>query len=91
MNSINFEKCFQEHVLPNLPPASVIVMDNASYHSREVEKTPSRKVQEQEEEYWKRGSVMEIAVDQVLISTTSADTSDEDDSSEDRHSVDNSD
>ena len=42
MNSRNFERWLQTSVLPNLPPASVIVMDNAPYHSRQVDRTPSR-------------------------------------------------
>lgn len=42
MNSINFEKWFSTSVLPNLPPASIVVMDNAPYHSRQEEKTPSK-------------------------------------------------
>nr|XP_034334823.1 uncharacterized protein LOC117691984 [Crassostrea gigas] len=33
MNSENFTKWFTEQLLPNLPADSVIVMDNASYHS----------------------------------------------------------
>ncbi|XP_052680568.1 uncharacterized protein LOC128161331 isoform X2 [Crassostrea angulata] len=33
MNSENFTKWFTEQLLPNLPANSVIVMDNASYHS----------------------------------------------------------
>ncbi|XP_068082557.1 uncharacterized protein [Anabrus simplex] len=42
MNSDNFEKWFRTSVLPNLPPASVIALDNAPYHSRQVDNVPSR-------------------------------------------------
>ncbi|XP_049797477.1 uncharacterized protein LOC126214874 [Schistocerca nitens] len=42
MNSANFEKWFGEKVLPNLPPNSVIVMDNAPYHNRQTERTPTK-------------------------------------------------
>ncbi|XP_067013965.2 uncharacterized protein [Anabrus simplex] len=42
MNSHNFEKWFGTSVLPNLPPASVIVMNSAPYHSRQVDEVPSR-------------------------------------------------
>ncbi|XP_049770556.1 uncharacterized protein LOC126109543 [Schistocerca cancellata] len=42
MNSANFEKWFGEKVLPNLPPNSVIVMDNALYHNRQTERTPTK-------------------------------------------------
>jgi len=36
-----FEMWFEEDLLPNLPPHCVIVMDNASYHSRQIHKTPT--------------------------------------------------
>ncbi|CAH4003106.1 unnamed protein product [Pieris brassicae] len=39
MNTNTFEKWFQES-LPKLEPNSIVVMDNASYHSRRQEKTP---------------------------------------------------
>jgi hypothetical protein len=42
MNSINFEKCVTEKLLPNLPPCSVVVLDNAPYHSVQVNKVPSK-------------------------------------------------
>lgn len=42
MNGTCFEEWFRK-VLPMLPPNSVIVMDNASYHSRCVEKFPTMK------------------------------------------------
>ena len=32
MNAVNFEKWFEEKLLPALPANSLIVMDNASYH-----------------------------------------------------------
>ena len=35
-----FEKWFTEQLLPNILPNSVIVMDNASYHSRRSESYP---------------------------------------------------
>lgn len=33
MNSENFSKWFTEQLLPNMPPHSLIVMDNAKYHN----------------------------------------------------------
>ncbi|XP_049793781.1 uncharacterized protein LOC126203495 [Schistocerca nitens] len=42
MNLANFENWFGEKVLPNLPPNSVIVMDNAPYHNRQTERTPMK-------------------------------------------------
>ena len=33
MNATNFEQWFQERLIPALPTSTLIVMDNASYHS----------------------------------------------------------
>ena len=38
MNSARFEKWFSEQLLPIIVPNSVIIMDNASYHSVKAEK-----------------------------------------------------
>ena len=43
MNGKVFEEWFRMQLLPNIPPNSVIVMDNASYHSMQVEKQPTSK------------------------------------------------
>lgn len=39
-NAELFEGWFKNRLLPNIPQNSVIVMDNASYHSRQLKKTP---------------------------------------------------
>ena len=41
MDAYNFEKWFREKLLPNIEPHSVIVMDNAPYHSRKENSLPS--------------------------------------------------
>ncbi|RZC39589.1 DDE 3 domain containing protein [Asbolus verrucosus] len=41
MSAYIFEKWFLENLLPNVPRNSVIVMDNASYHSAQTEKIPN--------------------------------------------------
>lgn len=41
MDAHNFEIWFQTKLLPNIPPDSVVVLDNASYHSRKSVKLPS--------------------------------------------------
>jgi predicted HTH transcriptional regulator len=41
MNSGNFEKWIQEKLIPKLPPITVIVIDNASYHNIEVNRAPT--------------------------------------------------
>jgi hypothetical protein len=40
MTGDHFEECFKDTLLPNCLPNSLIVMDNASYHSRRVEELP---------------------------------------------------
>jgi transposase len=42
MNAENFEKWMSSQVLPNLPPSSVVVMDNTPYHGKQVDKVPSK-------------------------------------------------
>lgn len=41
MSSSIFENWFERKLLPKLPPHSVVVMDNASYHSRLKQKVPN--------------------------------------------------
>lgn len=41
MNSENFEEWFKNKLIPNLEENSIIVMDNAPYHCRQVEKVPT--------------------------------------------------
>lgn len=41
MSADIFENWFRNKLLPNLPAKSVIVMDNASYHSRQIKKVPT--------------------------------------------------
>lgn len=42
MNCANFEKWFEQQLLPNLEEPSLIIMDNASYHSGLIEKIPNQ-------------------------------------------------
>ncbi|XP_043214647.1 uncharacterized protein LOC122378005 [Amphibalanus amphitrite] len=51
MNSDCFETWFTQQLLPNLPPHSVIVMDNASYHSRCANKAPTSS--------WRKAAIQE--------------------------------
>nr|XP_022917224.1 uncharacterized protein LOC111426774 [Onthophagus taurus] len=41
MNFENFSKWFKTQVLPNLPDNSIIVMDNAPYHSVQIHRPPT--------------------------------------------------
>lgn len=42
MNGTNFEKWVTQKVIPNLKPASVVVMDNAPYHGIQIDKPPTK-------------------------------------------------
>ena len=42
MTGEHFEEWFRDRVLPNVSPHSLIVMDNASYHSRIEEEMPKK-------------------------------------------------
>jgi transposase len=42
MNSDNFEKWVNEKVIPNLATPSVIAMDNAPYHGKQIVKPPTK-------------------------------------------------
>ena len=41
MNFENYEKWVTEKLIPNLPPRSVVVIDNAPYHNKQKEKCPT--------------------------------------------------
>jgi hypothetical protein len=42
MDHTLFENWFTNTLIPNLPENSVIVLDNASYHSRQINKLPTK-------------------------------------------------
>lgn len=50
MDSDRLETLFQDQLLPNLPTGAIIVMDNASYHSRRLEPLPTSK--------WRKNEIM---------------------------------
>ena len=52
MNSENFEEWFHDTLLPKLEPNSLIVMDNASYHSRYLQKIPTKSSTKQVMKDW---------------------------------------
>lgn len=52
MNRDNFKKWLEEKLLPNLPPQSIIVMDNASYHTVAINKTPTMANTKTEMQNW---------------------------------------
>lgn len=52
MNAINFEKWMKEKLLPNIPQNTVVVMDNAPYHSVQTNKAPSKYAKKAEMINW---------------------------------------
>ena len=55
MNSSVFEEWFKNQLLPNITPNSVIVMDNAPYHSVKLEKHPTSS--------WRKGDIKDWLVE----------------------------
>lgn len=41
MNATNFMRWIKEKVIPNLPSSSLVVMDNAPYHCKQINKAPN--------------------------------------------------
>ena len=52
MTSEHFEEWFNDTLIPKLEPNSIIVMDNASYHSRRLQKIPTKSSTKQEMKDW---------------------------------------
>ncbi|XP_034837857.2 uncharacterized protein [Maniola hyperantus] len=59
MNSENFTKWLKEKLVPNIPPNSIIVMDNASHHNKE-EATPNMGSRRQVMVEWLRARNIEF-------------------------------
>ena len=52
MNATTFEEWFHDKLIPNIQPNTLIVMDNASYHSRRLESIPTKNTQKAEMQNW---------------------------------------
>lgn len=65
MDGNRFEKWFLEQLLPNIEPGSVIVMDNASYHSVHLEKVPSSSTRKGDIQSWLRSKGIPFYADQL--------------------------
>lgn len=52
MNSSNYDKWVRDKLLPNLPPQSVVVIDNAPYHNVQECKAPSSNSRKEEMKQW---------------------------------------
>jgi hypothetical protein len=52
MTGEHFEEWFNDTLIPKLEPNTLIVMDNASYHSRRLQKIPTKSSTKQEMKDW---------------------------------------
>ena len=52
MNFDNFRICLENQLIPNLPPNSVVVLDNASYHSKQEDKCPTQATKKADIQAW---------------------------------------
>ncbi|XP_050516232.1 uncharacterized protein LOC126891099 [Diabrotica virgifera virgifera] len=52
MNYDNYKKWLQDKLIPNLPPNSVLVIDNAPYHNVQTEKCPTMSSRKAEIQQW---------------------------------------
>lgn len=68
MDSDRFLSWFKEQLLPNIPPDSCIVMDNASYHSRELNPAPTSKNRKCEMQTWLKEK--QIPFDERMVKPT---------------------
>lgn len=73
MTSVKFEEWFRNQLLPNIAPNSVIVMDNAAYHSTQIEKMPTSTWRKRDIKEWliKKGAQPgdELLKNQLLLLT----------------------
>ena len=60
MTSEHFEEWFNDTLIPQLEPNSIIVMDNASYHSRSLQKIPTKSSTKQEMKDWLTSNRMQF-------------------------------
>ena len=58
MNANVFENWFLEKLISNLPEKSIVILDNASYHCRQVDKIPNMNTRKAEMlDFMKRNSI----------------------------------
>lgn len=56
MNATNFNKWLREKLIPNLTEPCVVVMDNASYHTVQINKAPNTNSRKSEIQQWLRSN-----------------------------------
>lgn len=67
MNYTNYKQWLQEMLIPNLPPKSVLVIDNAPYHNVQIEKCPTMCARKEEMREWLRARNIPFTEDMLKI------------------------
>ena len=52
MNYENYEKWLKTQLIPNIPPNSVVVVDNASYHNKQYDLAPTSNTRKADMQAW---------------------------------------
>ena len=52
MNAQHFLEWFETQLMPNIPPHSLIILDNAKYHNTVVEKVPTKSSRKEDMRQW---------------------------------------
>lgn len=52
MNAQNFTKWLLEKLIPNLPPKSVLILDNAAYHNVQADRCPTMGTRKADMQAW---------------------------------------
>lgn len=60
MNSENYERWLRTQLVPNLPPNSVVVVDNASYHNKQLDAAPTSNTKKADMQNWLRQKGVEF-------------------------------
>ncbi|CAG4975819.1 unnamed protein product [Colias eurytheme] len=65
MNSENYERWLRTKLIPNLPPNSVVVVDNASYHNKQLDAAPTSNTKKADMQTWLQQK--EIKFDESML------------------------
>lgn len=52
MNYENYEKWLRTQLIPNIPPNSVVVVDNASYHNKQYDRASTSNSRKADMQAW---------------------------------------
>ncbi|RZF32437.1 hypothetical protein LSTR_LSTR001901 [Laodelphax striatellus] len=67
VNSDIYVRWLNEKLLPNLPPRSVVVIDNASYHNKQIDKCPTSNSTKADMQQWLNDRNIQFTVDMLKV------------------------